>query len=192
MLHACRVARVIATAIRVAVGRGGEAHRRDALQARVARRARRPAERRARRGGQHPANTGTRAHESESAHVDDLGFTLVALFDGFVIVAAIDLGAPAWIVIPRALPTVVIGHRAVSDTRAGSRRRPATTGRGGRHRSDLQRGPGRRESRCRHPAGPWPNLLRGPARPTRATRLAGSTAARRCRHPCGLARSGWP
>jgi hypothetical protein len=46
-------------------------------------------------------------------HVDDLGFVLIALFDGFVIVAAIDLGAPVWLVIPLALLAVLVGHRAV-------------------------------------------------------------------------------
>lgn len=46
-------------------------------------------------------------------HVDDLGFILIALFDGFVIVAAIDLGAPVWLVTPVALLAVLVGHRAV-------------------------------------------------------------------------------
>jgi hypothetical protein len=31
-------------------------------------------------------------------YVDDVGFTLVSLFAGFVIVGAIDLGAPGWLV----------------------------------------------------------------------------------------------
>jgi hypothetical protein len=53
------------------------------------------------------------AHGREPRHVDDLGFILIALFDGFVIVAAIDLGAPVWIVIPLAVLAVLVGHRAV-------------------------------------------------------------------------------
>jgi hypothetical protein len=48
-----------------------------------------------------------------AGHVDDLGFILFALFDGFVIVAAIALGAPLWIVTPLALLAVLVGHRAV-------------------------------------------------------------------------------
>jgi hypothetical protein len=50
---------------------------------------------------------------SESRHVDDLGFILIALFDGFVIVAAIDLGVPVGIVIPLALAAVLVGHGAL-------------------------------------------------------------------------------
>jgi hypothetical protein len=34
-----------------------------------------------------------------TAYVESLGFTLIALFDGFVIVSAIDLGAPIWLVL---------------------------------------------------------------------------------------------
>jgi hypothetical protein len=52
-------------------------------------------------------------HGYEPRHVDDLGFILIALFDGFVIVAAIDLGAPVWIVIPLAILAVLVGHRAI-------------------------------------------------------------------------------
>jgi uncharacterized membrane protein YfcA len=46
-------------------------------------------------------------------HIDDLGFVLIALFDGFVIVAAIDLGVPVGIVIPLALAAVLVGHGAL-------------------------------------------------------------------------------
>jgi hypothetical protein len=46
------------------------------------------------------------------AVVDHAGFTLVALFDGFAIVSAIDLGAPAWLVVLVGLVGVVGGHRA--------------------------------------------------------------------------------
>jgi hypothetical protein len=52
-------------------------------------------------------------HARAARHVDDLGFILIALFDGFVIVAAIDLGAPVWLVTPLALLAVLVGHRAV-------------------------------------------------------------------------------
>lgn len=46
-------------------------------------------------------------------HVDDVGFVLIALADGFVIVAAIDLGVPMWIVVPLAVAVVVFGHRGL-------------------------------------------------------------------------------
>jgi hypothetical protein len=35
----------------------------------------------------------------ERRYLENVGFTLIALFDGFVIVAALDLGAPVWLVI---------------------------------------------------------------------------------------------
>jgi uncharacterized membrane protein YfcA len=42
-------------------------------------------------------------------YLDDLGFTLISLFDGFIIVGAIDLGAPTWLVVAVAVLAVVIG-----------------------------------------------------------------------------------
>jgi len=46
--------------------------------------------------------------------MDDIGFTLISLFDGFIIVTALDLGAPPWVVAPVAALAVVIGHRAIA------------------------------------------------------------------------------
>jgi hypothetical protein len=34
-----------------------------------------------------------------ASYLDDIGFTLIALFDGFVIIGALDLGAPVWLVV---------------------------------------------------------------------------------------------
>jgi hypothetical protein len=48
--------------------------------------------------------------EPPSTYVDDVGFDLISLFDAFVIVAAIDLGAPAWLVTIVAVAAVVVGH----------------------------------------------------------------------------------
>ncbi|MFC0623489.1 hypothetical protein [Kribbella deserti] len=42
-------------------------------------------------------------------YLDHLGFTLIALFEGFAIVAAIDLGAPAWLVVAIAVGGVLAG-----------------------------------------------------------------------------------
>jgi cell division protein FtsW (lipid II flippase) len=67
------------------------------------------------------------AHGREPRHVDDLGFILIALFDGFVIVAAIDLGAPVWIVIPLAVLAVVVGHRALQRYKSRVATPPPTT-----------------------------------------------------------------
>jgi hypothetical protein len=44
---------------------------------------------------------------------DHIGFTLIGLFDGFVIITAIDLGAPAWLVAVPAILGVVGGNLAV-------------------------------------------------------------------------------
>lgn len=46
--------------------------------------------------------------------VDDVGFTLVALLDGFVIVTAVNLSAPPWAVGVLALLVILAGHRAIS------------------------------------------------------------------------------
>lgn len=48
-----------------------------------------------------------------ATYVDDVGFTLIALFDGFVIIAAIDLGAPVWAVTVIAILGVVAGRWAI-------------------------------------------------------------------------------
>jgi cell division protein FtsW (lipid II flippase) len=66
-------------------------------------------------------------HGHEPRHVDDLGFILIALFDGFVIVAAIDLGAPVWIVIPLAVLAVLAGHRAIQRFKSRLATPPPTT-----------------------------------------------------------------
>ncbi|MFI7067135.1 hypothetical protein ACIBL3_39495 [Kribbella sp. NPDC050124] len=48
-----------------------------------------------------------------AAYLDHLGFTLIALFEGFVIVAAIDLGAPVWLVVALAVAGVIAGHLTI-------------------------------------------------------------------------------
>lgn len=60
-------------------------------------------------------------------YLDHVGFTLISLFDGFVIVGAIDLGMPVWLVVLAAVTGVVIGIQAM--TRVKTRlvaRQPAT------------------------------------------------------------------
>lgn len=44
------------------------------------------------------------------ACVDDVGFTLITLFDGFVIVGSIDLGAPIWFVVAAGILGVLVGR----------------------------------------------------------------------------------
>jgi cell division protein FtsW (lipid II flippase) len=67
------------------------------------------------------------AHGHETRHVDDLGFILIALFDGFVIVAAIDLGAHVWIVTPLGVLAVLVGHRAIQRFKSRLATPPPTT-----------------------------------------------------------------
>jgi hypothetical protein len=46
-------------------------------------------------------------------YMEHVGFTLIALWDGFVIVLAVDLGAPVWLVLVLAVLGVVAGNRAL-------------------------------------------------------------------------------
>jgi hypothetical protein len=53
-----------------------------------------------------------------SAYVDHVGFTPISLFDGFVIVSAIDLRAPGWLVAAVAVLGVVGGTWGVGKAKA--------------------------------------------------------------------------
>jgi hypothetical protein len=68
------------------------------------------------------AQAGTRlrrqGHNWRPRYIDDIGFTLIALFDGFVIVAAIDLGAPAWLVVLVAIAGIGGGIHAMKPVKA--------------------------------------------------------------------------
>lgn len=50
-----------------------------------------------------------------AAYIDNVGFTLIALFDGFVIIAALDLRAPVWLVILIGVVGVLIGRFALRE-----------------------------------------------------------------------------
>ncbi|MDR0346043.1 MAG: hypothetical protein LBI49_23605 [Nocardiopsaceae bacterium] len=52
-----------------------------------------------------------------------VGFTLIALFDGFVIIAALDLGAPGWAVAVVAVAAVLAGRRVIQRVGARAARR---------------------------------------------------------------------
>jgi hypothetical protein len=62
------------------------------------------------RGARGTASFGAQ-NRSPVSHLDDIGFTVIALFDGFVIVAAIDLGVPVWAVALVGVVGVVAGIR---------------------------------------------------------------------------------
>jgi hypothetical protein len=46
---------------------------------------------------------------STGGFIDDVGFTLIALFDGFVIVSAIDIGIPLWMIPAVGILGVLLG-----------------------------------------------------------------------------------
>jgi hypothetical protein len=57
-------------------------------------------------GRRHPARTGG----PTGAYLEHIGFTLIGLADGFVVVAAIRAGAPGWAVGVLAVGVVAVGH----------------------------------------------------------------------------------
>lgn len=57
-------------------------------------------------------------------YIDHVGFTLVALFDAFVVITVLDLGAPGWAVAAAGVLVAIAGHfalRAYSAGLAGTR-----------------------------------------------------------------------
>lgn len=51
------------------------------------------------------------------AYLNHVGFTLIALFDGFAVVAVLRAGAPGWLVAVTAVGIPLIGHFALRATR---------------------------------------------------------------------------
>jgi hypothetical protein len=51
---------------------------------------------------------------NQLAVIDHIGFNIIALFDGFAIISAIDLQAPGWLVAVIAVGAVVIGIYAIN------------------------------------------------------------------------------
>lgn len=52
-----------------------------------------------------------------AAYVAHVGFTLVALFDAFVVILVLDLGAPGWLVAAAGVLIAVAGHLALRAVR---------------------------------------------------------------------------
>jgi len=52
-------------------------------------------------------------HSAGSAFIDHVGFGLISLFEGFVIVLVLDLGGPGWLVAITALAGLVVGHSTI-------------------------------------------------------------------------------
>lgn len=53
------------------------------------------------------------ATDQVDRYIDDVGFTLIALFDGFIIVFFLDLGSPIWLVVLIGLLGILIGRSVV-------------------------------------------------------------------------------
>lgn len=51
---------------------------------------------------------------ADEDYINDVGFILISLFNGFIIVALIDLHAPAWMVIAGAVIGVVVGSKGIA------------------------------------------------------------------------------
>jgi hypothetical protein len=64
-----------------------------------------------------------------SGALDDLGFTLITLFTGFVVILAGDLGGPVWLVVILGIAAVAVGRRLTSLNKA-RRLKPAGEGGG--------------------------------------------------------------
>jgi len=58
-----------------------------------------------------------RADGWQIQYVVDVGFTLIALFDGFVIISALDLGAPGWLVVAIGVLGILVGRCGVQRAR---------------------------------------------------------------------------
>lgn len=65
------------------------------------------------RGWQAVQNLHRRVADWKGLYVDNIGFTLITLFDGFVIIAALDLHAPVWLVLFIGILGVVVGRFGV-------------------------------------------------------------------------------
>ncbi len=62
------------------------------------------------------------------AYLEHVGFTLIALFDAFVVIAVLNAGAPVWLVVVSGVLIAVAGHFALRATKralAGEQRSPA-------------------------------------------------------------------
>lgn len=53
------------------------------------------------------------AEDWRAGYIDDVGFTVIALFDGFVVISARDLGASLWLVLVIAVVGVLAGRYGV-------------------------------------------------------------------------------
>jgi hypothetical protein len=69
------------------------------------------------RGWQAQRELERRADGWRARYVDDVGFTLITLFVGFVVISALDLGAPGWVAAGIGLIGVLVGRRGVEEAK---------------------------------------------------------------------------
>lgn len=58
-----------------------------------------------------------RASDWKGNYIDNMGFTLIALSDGFVIISALDLGTPMWLVVAIGVLVILAGRLGVRRTK---------------------------------------------------------------------------
>lgn len=62
------------------------------------------------RGWQATHQYRTRHEAWKKKYIDDVGFTLIALFDGFAIIFVLDLGAPVWAAVATGVLAAFVGR----------------------------------------------------------------------------------
>jgi hypothetical protein len=109
----------------------------------------------------------TAAGPSLPGALDDLSFTLITLFTGFVVILAGDLGGPVWLVVTLGILAVAAGRRLASLIKA----RRLRVEMGARQRSHLgppNRQCGRESVNGTASRAAWPARTPGAARASRA------------------------
>jgi hypothetical protein len=64
-----------------------------------------------------------RQHAASPRYVDLVGFTLVSLFDAFVVITVLNVGAPVALVVASGLVVAVAGHFVLRRAKAGATER---------------------------------------------------------------------
>jgi len=69
------------------------------------------------RGWRALQNLRSRTTDWKGRYIDDVGFTLIVLFVGFVVVGTFDLGAPIWLVVVIGVLGILTGRLGVRKTK---------------------------------------------------------------------------
>lgn len=60
----------------------------------------------------------TRPNGWEEVYIEHIGFTLISLFEGFIIVTVINIGGPSWLVGVLAILGIVLGRRMIGSAKS--------------------------------------------------------------------------